>query len=562
MIPIRYFTFIFLIFAVQIFVTENLYSQKSDKTIELESALIDAVREEQTGFPEKAIDILQKIKNEPEVKAIAQYQLAKLYAATGKLDEAIIASEESVKADPSNKWFLVLKANLLEKTGRNLQVAMTYQELVKLEPNQYTFYENAALYWMKSDQADKALTILQQAHQKFGPLPALILRKVDLLMIQNKPKQAIDALNQSIEVYPKHSELYLALADIYAHQKKDIEFQATLDRLKAKIPDHPFLKKMENKPSNNETSSSFAQKIQSGEWNLDQAIAYLIPEVEKVNAETQEVVIQELLNKSDILINKYSQNPKPYVLTADIYFNANRLSEALPFYLKASTFNQIPYQVWDHLLYVLSHQNHWKSLEENASKVLDIYPNQSYPYFTLAESLYKLNRGEEALKNIQQYLLMQRKSETARAAAYILQAKIYKQLNNDEAENASWAEAMKINSPSNPAMIENTLVKIKDGEKISSSDLLTAFKSEQIPNYYKDLKMAEIKMMQNQLDEAKNLILSAFNDRMNHTSENYLLAIDIFSKLKDKEKVKEYAQKGIQLAEDKSPFEKILKQAN
>lgn len=43
---------------------------------------------------------------------------------------------------------------------------------------------------------------------------------------------------------------------------------------------------------------------------------------------------------------------------------------------------------------------------------------------------------------------------------------------------------------------------------------------------------------------------------MNHTSENYLLAIDIFSKLKDKEKVKEYAQKGIQLAEDKSPFEK------
>lgn len=98
---------------------------------------------------------------------------------------------------------------------------------------------------------------------------------------------------------------------------------------------------------------------------------------------------------------------------------------------------------------------------------------------------------------------MQRKSETARAAAYILQAKIYKQLNNDEAENASWAEAMKINSPSNPAMIENTLVKIKDGEKISSSDLLTAFKSEQIPNYYKDLKMAEIKMMQNQLDEAK-----------------------------------------------------------
>ncbi|MBK7810877.1 MAG: tetratricopeptide repeat protein [Saprospiraceae bacterium] len=557
MILFKYFTFCFIIF-----LAENLFAQKSDKTIELESALIDAVREEQTGFPEKAIDILQKIKNEPEVKAIAHYQLAKLYAATGKLDEAIIASEESVKADPSNKWFLVLKANLLEKTGRNLQVAMTYQELVKLEPNQYTFYENAALYWMKSDQADKALIILQQAHQKFGPLPALILRKVDLLMIQNKPKQAIDALNQSIEVYPKHSELYLALADIYAHQKKDIEFQATLDRLKAKIPDHPFLKKMENKPSNNETSSSFTQKIQSGEWNLDQAIAYLIPEVEKVNAETQEVVIQELLNKSDILINKYSQNPKPYVLTADIYFNANRLSEALPFYLKASTFNQIPYQVWDHLLYVLSHQNHWKSLEENASKVLDIYPNQSYPYFTLAESLYKLNRGEEALKNIQQYLLMQRKSETARAAAYILQAKIYRQLNNDEAENASWAEAMKINSPSNPAMIENTLVKIKDGEKISSSDLLTAFKSEQIPNYYKDLKMAEIKMMQNQLDEAKNLILSAFNDRMNHTSENYLLAIDIFSKLKDKEKVKEYAQKGIQLAEDKSPFEKILKQAN
>ncbi|MBK9270517.1 MAG: tetratricopeptide repeat protein [Saprospiraceae bacterium] len=540
----------------------NLHAQKSDKSIELESALIDAVREEQTGFPEKAIEILKKIQMEPEVKGVVHYQLAKLYHASGRLDEALICAEESVKADPGNKWFLVFKANLLEKTGRNQQVAQTYLDLVKLEPDNYTFYENAALYWMKSNQPDKALVILQQAQQKFGPLPSLVLRKVDLLLIQEKSKQAIESLNQSIKDYPKHAELYLALADIYARQNNVKEFEKTLDRLKMQDPDHPVLQKMKNENADENPSKDFDRKVQSGEWNLDQAIQFLIPDVEKLNLLSTDEEVKELVRKTELLVQKYGSNPKPHVLLGDIFFNTDQLFAAKSHYLKAESLGSLPYPVWDHLLYSLSHLNHYRSLEIYARKVLDLFPNQSYPYFVLADALYHSGQSEEALSNLRQYLLMQKKSETARAASFILQAKIYHDAKNRELEKEAWENAQNIQTKANPVQIEQLLMLAKSGVKSTDAEIEKAFSSDQIPAYYKHARLAEIKYHENNPEEAKKYIMRALEARLAQTPNHYLLAAQIFIKLKDQQKAKEMIQNGLPLAEDKSPFEKIWKEIN
>ena len=111
-----------------------LLSQKTTSQIELESKLIDAIKEEEIGNPEKAIVLLEKMRYEPEIKATVNYYLASLYEQSSRHEEALLAIQESVLADQGNKWFKVFKANLLEKTARYEQVAGVYEELIIIEP--------------------------------------------------------------------------------------------------------------------------------------------------------------------------------------------------------------------------------------------------------------------------------------------------------------------------------------------------------------------------------------------------------------------------------------------
>jgi len=153
------------------------FSQKTTTQIELESKLIDAIKEEEIGNPEKAILILEKMRYEPDTKATVNYYLARLYEKSSRHEEALLAIQESVLADPGNKWFKVFKANLLEKTARYEQVANVFEELVKIEPQNYTFYDLAAINYLKAEKSEKALIILDQAQIKFGPMPPLVLKK-------------------------------------------------------------------------------------------------------------------------------------------------------------------------------------------------------------------------------------------------------------------------------------------------------------------------------------------------------------------------------------------------
>ncbi|MBK8643959.1 MAG: hypothetical protein IPN15_17645 [Saprospiraceae bacterium] len=74
----------------------------------------------------------------------------------------------------------------MKKTARYEQVAGVYEELIIIEPQNYTFYDLAAINYLKSGKSEKALTILDKAQLKFGPMPPLVLKKAEILKIQKE----------------------------------------------------------------------------------------------------------------------------------------------------------------------------------------------------------------------------------------------------------------------------------------------------------------------------------------------------------------------------------------
>ena len=77
-------------FAIYLFISFSFFdfgfAQDKEKLIVNQSLLLDAIREESIGNIEKSIQILEKLKLEPDSKAICNYYLCLLYTSPSPRD--------------------------------------------------------------------------------------------------------------------------------------------------------------------------------------------------------------------------------------------------------------------------------------------------------------------------------------------------------------------------------------------------------------------------------------------------------------------------------------------
>lgn len=147
-----------------------------------------------------------KLKYAPETKGVSNYYLARIYREQGKHDEAMSAIDESIAAEPQNKWYLILKANLAEDYGQFQIIADVYQKLSQLEPDNYTYYDNAALNYLKAEDFDKALIVLNASELHFGLLPPIGIKNPKYWFYR-KIKKALSLLEECLIKYPGHLEI-------------------------------------------------------------------------------------------------------------------------------------------------------------------------------------------------------------------------------------------------------------------------------------------------------------------------------------------------------------------
>ena len=537
-------------------------SQKTTTQIELESKLIDAIKEEEIGNPEKATLILEKMRYEPETKATVNYYLARLYEKSSRHEEALLAIQESVLADPGNKWFKVFKANLLEKTARYEQVASVFEELVKIEPQNYTFYDLAAINYLKAEKSEKALTILDQAQIKFGPMPPLVLKKAEILKVQKKYKKAAESLELSLKDYPNHKELYPSLIECYSAENKIQEKDAALAKLKFLDPEHPLFRKQSDAPPANMSSADLMKSIVERIINLDEAIKILIPSLQKLADGQDSLQEQTLLAPALKLTELCPKEPKSAALVGDIYFHHNNLWKAAEWYKKSVALGSVPYPVWDNLIFCLYQLSHWKSLEKYANLALDQYPNNSYPYYALAITQYHNSHYEEALTNAEHFLLINRKNEINKSLAHVILAKIYFAMKNETQANVQWEAMRQIKNKASGGELEYLVYCQKNGKEYSAEALKNAADNISIPQYFRNYKLAEIYYLKKDYPSALASIINALNFPQAHIPEILELAYYILTASNNSTDAKKYILEAVELSEDKLKYNALLQKIN
>lgn len=553
-----------LSFTISIFLFAFAKAQEEaiPKEIKLQSDLIEAFKLEQIGKTDKAIELLEKLSIEAEVRSAAKYQLARLYEKIGKNELAVESINQSIVADPNNKWNYIMKINLLEKYGHNEEIANCYSTLSKLEPDNYIFYDNAAIYYLKANLLEKTMSTLENAEKKFGLSPKIALKKSNIFVLQKKEKKAIETLETTIKEYPYHSEIYPELIILCGRNGLDQKVKQYSDNLTKLDSDHPFLRSKASMESSVPNQSEPIQvMIEKEEYSIDSKIKLLIPLVQKYSTSPEPQLLTELKQFGQSILKQYPDDSKSHALIADIYFQSNEMNKAKEHYETAIQKGNVPYPVYENVIIASKEIEAWLSAEKYANKALDIFPNQSFLFYALAEALYNQGKYEEAYNNINQALLILRNNSAKKMDAKLLLAKICDASKKTEEAQKAWTEVAN-NTTSDISIIEFQLNEIKQGKKENSSLLEkslnsnTLDKSKQI--YYK----AELAQLKNESEKSNELLNQYITSTNIKKPSVYALMAKNYLKLGNKIEAKKNIELAIALSENKAMLKKWLSEIN
>ncbi len=339
-------------------------------------------------------------------EAAAYYELALIFIYENEIDQALFYIEKAVKIDQNNEWYLSLKADALQNTGRYSKAVYIYQKLIKEKPKNIVYYEKLYACYILENQILKAINILKDIELIFGENKETVFKKIDLyielgklnfaeqeidkfllnnhndlsginkkiniLLIKGKTKEAEKQLIEVLKIDDKNEQSLILLAEIYYNNDKE-KFL------------HVFKKIIE------------APKI-TAQIKFKYILDYLYKDDFFMQ---QDEFLQNIIND---LILQYTDNDLVYIIAADIVkknaITRNTKDSSLQFYIKALEIDPSKEMVWMEVVIQYYELGDFVNMEFWAIKAKEEFPFS--PEFFLYSSVaqYNLKKHNQAVKNL------------------------------------------------------------------------------------------------------------------------------------------------------------------
>ena len=181
-------------------------------------------------FDEAEAEARFALSKEPS-NIVAYSVLVGLY--TAQNNDAKIAStlEEGIAHNPKDLSLLVLKAQIYQRTGNQAKVAEAYEAIFKLRPNESRYRLNLASVYVRMNKVDEAEDTLRSAEAAMPDDWDIKHQLVVMLDEKRGADVAEKEINALLKEYPKKSELYSWLVDLYIHHDRTTDAEALLNKI-------------------------------------------------------------------------------------------------------------------------------------------------------------------------------------------------------------------------------------------------------------------------------------------------------------------------------------------
>lgn len=358
--------------------------------------------------PLKAIKLLERIENKIGFNEEIILKKEQIYRSAGDFKSAQKEIKRLIKKFPDEARYYGVQAELFAEKGDNKNAIKSYNEVIRLEPDNGVVHLSLYEFYLMNKQHEKANEELFIAFRnvnidvktKVGILIGLIDSDRD-----NKYVTIIDQLTAiMMEIYPDEPDALILYADKLIKEEKPLEARVLLRKIieeeKSKFFVWQKLLFIENDLQ--DFKMMFEESKNALEYFPDQAIFYLMNGVSANQLKFYDHAIESLKKGSRLVFNNLELSKQFYISLGEAYYNLGNYKESDLNFDNLLAIEPDNILVLNNYSYYLSvRKENLEKAEKMIRKCVSIEKNNATYLDTFAWVLFQKGEYNESLKQIE-----------------------------------------------------------------------------------------------------------------------------------------------------------------
>lgn len=347
----------------------------------------------------------QVVRLQPDDDA-AYYQLALTYIEGKDFSAAEQAALHAAQLEPDNEQYWLTVMDVYRTTGKIKAMPVVLDELIRLVPENTSFYQEKAYALFLDKRYEAALATCDTISARFGTTDDQRLTKHQIYLAQGETNAAINELEMLVSGRPNESKAYILLAELYTSVDETKKAITLLDKATDIFPGEPLvlLGKSDAYLAMGKERQAYGylrQAFSSDSLGIDAKAGILYNAVANKKHPLTGTYITAL---ADLFAETYPREPKAHAVRGDIYMQLQKTDTAREAYLDALGINQYIESVWQQLLQVELQLARYDDVETHGKEALMLFPNQPLILFFTGHGYMGNKRYKEARRYLESAL--------------------------------------------------------------------------------------------------------------------------------------------------------------
>ncbi len=356
-------------------VTELSASEK----LKAETMIIDAERELILENYYKSLELFKSALEITPNDAVINFKIAEILTKNGDNSGALLYATQAAELDATNKYYLLLKAEIHKSLSDYKAATETYQQMIdSIEGTDEYLFDLAILYQFQGDD-ENALETYSRAEAVFGT-NEIVLREKQKIYLKNKDYEGLmKEWDKLIVDHPGEDSYTIELAQFLISHNMIDEAKKRLENLRNGQQRDLLLSQIML------TEGSIGEALDLAEPTMKSAEIDYPSKLQILNNLLQNALSTEDFKKimgiAEELAGQYPSVYEVQAYTGDIMFQLENQTKARQYYLKAVAIDPANYRTWQNILNIEAGLNEYDSVIAHAEQAMEYFPNQAALYY-------------------------------------------------------------------------------------------------------------------------------------------------------------------------------------
>jgi len=352
--------------------------------LESTARLIEASKQVMLGNISNAILLYAQAAEVDPRNSAALYELAKLHAQQGFMDDAEKFGIKAVELDPDNKYFNMLLADIYFARSKNEQGFNVQKRMAGRFPNDANLQVSFLSTLLYLERYEEAIQQLDYIEEISGFNNEMSLRKQQILMEMDKPELALEEAKRLVSYFPDEPVYLELLGELYEETGQSEKAFDVYQRMLEIQPDNAMalLLLADYYRNQGDEDKSFEQlKVAFSSERLGVDGKSRILASYFYMSEEDTLYARQAFHLAEIMLQAHPDAGRAHAIYGDFLMRDNKLDEARQSYLKATELDPSVLEFWQQLLSIEAQREDYEAMVRESERALEYFFEQPVLYF-------------------------------------------------------------------------------------------------------------------------------------------------------------------------------------